>query len=56
MKSLTPVRKKSPNYLVEFKIKMVEFSLIILFIIGDPKTFNYCRVVLAKMPEMEAGE
>lgn len=26
MKSLTPVRKKSPNYPVEFKIKMVELS------------------------------
>ncbi|MGM8393655.1 IS66-like element accessory protein TnpA [Enterobacter hormaechei] len=26
MKSLTTVRKKSPNYPVEFKIKMVEFS------------------------------
>ncbi|MDU1198802.1 hypothetical protein [Kluyvera ascorbata] len=26
MKSLTTVRKKSPNYPVEFKIKMVELS------------------------------
>ncbi|ELP5685343.1 transposase [Salmonella enterica] len=26
MKSLTAVRKKSPNYPVEFKIKMVELS------------------------------
>ncbi len=26
MKSLTVVRKKSPNYPVEFKIKMVELS------------------------------
>ncbi|WP_423890031.1 transposase [Edwardsiella tarda] len=26
MKSLPPVRKKSPNYPVEFKIKMVELS------------------------------
>lgn len=26
MKSLTPVHKKSPNYPVEFKIKMVELS------------------------------
>ncbi|MBZ6679188.1 IS66 family insertion sequence element accessory protein TnpB, partial [Klebsiella pneumoniae] len=26
MKSLTAVRKKSPNYPAEFKIKMVELS------------------------------
>ncbi len=27
MKSLTAVRKKSPNYPVEFKIKMVELGV-----------------------------
>ncbi len=29
MKSLTAVRKKSPNYPVEFKIKMVERNRLI---------------------------
>lgn len=32
MKSLTSVRKKHPNYPIEFKIKLVELSLPSIFI------------------------
>lgn len=52
MKSLTTVRKKSPNYPVEFKIKMVELShrpdIRVFAFASEDKGKRAVRTVLTK--------